>query len=87
MFISGYMAKTCGLRALRPYNGHSQLNEENKGRPVNSIEQANMIIKELREKQSHRKIYMTPPEIRSGPHFEWPHMPSYRHLWDPNWIE
>ena len=30
---------------------------------------------------------MTPPEIRSGPHFEWPHMPSYRHLWDPNWIE
>ena len=31
--------------------------------------------------------YMTPPEIRSGPHFEWPHMPSYRHLWDPNWIE
>ena len=56
MFISGYMAKTCGLRALRPYNGHSQLNEENKGRPINAIEQTNMIIKELLEKQSHRKI-------------------------------
>jgi hypothetical protein len=60
MFVSGNnMAKTCGLRALRPYNGHSQLYEENKGRPVNSIEQANMIIKELLEKQSHRKIYDT----------------------------